>query len=288
MKYDDGRVESMCPEKRILRVLLAEDDPTDAQLCLRLLRKSLPDVRCDVASTRDAFVERLRNATFDVILADYALGNWTGMDALNLVHNQNKDIPFILVTGALGDQRAVECVKSGMADYVLKDRLDRLPAAISGALNEKSKREILQRERQLLEDSEAQFRALAETTPAATFIEQGTRCCYVNPAAERITGYSRKELLRNVFWSLLLPDSRKLLMEQTVRQSDAEEGSSRCFVEILTKTNQVTQLDVTVGTFHLKGKLAALITAFDIAGRKNTPENARYLLDDDPAEGRVA
>jgi len=57
---------------------------------------------------------------------------------------------------------------------------------------------------------------------------------------------------------------------------------------MLTKTNQVTQLDVTVGTFHLKGKLAALITAFDIAGRKNTPENARYLLDDDPAEGRVA
>lgn len=283
MNCDDSGVESMRPEKRILRVLLVEDNPTDAELCLKLLRKSILEVRCDVVSRRDQFVERLRSATFDVILADYAMGNWTGMDALNSMHDEKKDIPFILVTGALGDQKAVECMKSGMADYVLKDRLDRLPAAISSALNEKSKREVLRRERQLLEDSEAQFRALAETTPAATFIEQGTRCCYVNPAAERITGYSRTELLGNVFWSLLLPDSRRLLMEHTVRQSDAAESSSRCFVEILTKTNQVTPLDVTVGAFQLGGKLAALITAFDITGRRNSPENARYLLDDDPA-----
>jgi PAS domain S-box-containing protein len=286
MKYDDRGVESMHPEKRILRVLLVEDNPTDAELCLKLLRKSMLEVRCDVVSRRDQFVERLRSATFDVILADYAMGNWTGMDALNSMHDEKKDIPFILVTGALGDQKAVECMKSGMADYVLKDRLDRLPAAISGALNEKSKRDVLKRERQLLEDSEAQFRALAETTPAATFIEQGTRCCYVNPAAERITGYSRKELLRNVFWSLLLPDSRRLLMERTVRQSDAE-SNSRCFVEILTKTNQVTPLDVTVGAFQLGGKLAALITAFETTDHKNIRENARYLLDDDPAQGRV-
>jgi PAS domain S-box-containing protein len=276
------------PDKRILRVLLVEDNPTDAELCLNLLRKSLFEVRSQVVSAPDEFVERLRSATFDVILADYAMGNWTGMDALNTMHNEQKDIPFILVTGALGDQKAVECIKSGMDDYVLKDRLDRLPAAISSALNEKSKREILQRERQLLEDSEAQFRVLAETTPAATFIEQGTRCCYVNPAAERITGYSRQELLRSVFWSLLLPDSRKLLMEQTVRQSDPAEGSNRCFVEILTKTNQVTKLDVTVGAFQLKGKLAALITAFEITDRRNSGENTRYLVDDDPGEGRVA
>jgi PAS domain S-box-containing protein len=275
------------PDKRILRVLLVEDNPTDAELCLKLLQKSPLDVRCDVVSTRDQFVTRLRSATFDVILADYAMGNWTGMDALNSMHDENRDIPFILVTGALGDQKAVECMKSGMADYVLKDRLDRLPAAISGALKEKSEREMLKRQRRSLEESEAQFRALAETTPVATFIEQGTRCCYVNPAAERITGYSRQELLTSVFWSLLLPDSRKLLVERTVRQEDAEESGSRCVVEILTKTNHVTQLDVTVGTFQLNGKLAALITASDIAGRKDTDENNGYLLDGDPAEGWV-
>lgn len=139
-----------------------------------------------------------------------------------------------------------------------------------------------------MEDSEARFRELAEATPAATFIEQGTRCCYVNIAAERITGYARKELLTNNFWSLVLPDSRRLLIEQTVRQSDTEESSRRFVVEILTKTNQVTQLDVTVGAFQLKGKLAALITAFDITDREDTHQNTRYLLEDDSAEGQVA
>ena len=287
MKHD-GEVESKSPEKRIIRVLLVEDNATDAELCLRLLRKSLPAVRCDVVSAPHEFIERLRSATFDVILADYALGNWTGMDALNFMHNESKDIPFILVTGALGDQRAVECMKSGMADYILKDRLERLPAAISGALRDKANRDRLQQDRQSLEDSEARFRDLAEATPAATFIEQGTRCCYVNPAAERITGYARKELLASNFWSLVLPDSRTLLIEQTVRHCDAEESSSRCVVEILTKTNQVTQLDITVGAFQLKGKLAALITAFDITDRRDTRQITRYFLKDDSAEGHVA
>jgi PAS domain S-box-containing protein len=284
----DGGVEPKTPEKGLLRVLLVEDNPNDAQLCLRVLRKSIPDVRCEVVSTPDEFVEHLRSATFDVILADYALGNWTGMDALTFLHKENGDVPFILVTGALGDQTAVECMKSGMADYILKDRLDRLPVAISRALQDKARRDMLQRAKQSLEDSEAKFRALAEATPAATFIEQGTRCCYVNSAAERITGYSREELLMNNFWSLVLPDSRKLLTEQAVKQIDSEESSSRYVIKIRTKKNAVMRLDVTVGTFQLKGRLAALITAFDITNPGYAGENIQYLLDDDPAAGRVA
>jgi PAS domain S-box-containing protein len=287
MIHDSG-FETWSPEKQLLRVLLVEDNPDDAQLCLRLLRKSIHEVHCNIVSTPNEFVERLRSATFDVILADYALGNWTGMDALNFLHNENKDIPFILVTGALGDQTAVECMKSGMADYILKDRLDLLPVAISRALKDKAMRDALQMARESLEDSESKFRALAEATPAATFIEQGTRCCYVNSAAERMTGYSRDELLTNNFWSLVLPDSRKFLTEQAAKQIDAGENCCRYFINILTKKNKMIRLDVIVGTFQLKGKLAALITAFDITNRGDAGENTWYLLNDDPAADRVA
>src|ERR1700740_2827732 len=98
---NDGRSESKIPEKEFLRVLLVEDNPDDVQLCLRVLHRYLPGIKCDVVSVPDEFVKRLHATPYDVILADYSLGSWTGMDALNLLQSEKKDIPFILVTGAL-------------------------------------------------------------------------------------------------------------------------------------------------------------------------------------------
>src|SRR5207245_11666873 len=77
----------------------------------------------------------------DIVLADYNLSGWTGMDALAFLREKGKDIPFILVTGALGEEMAVECVKKGVSDYIRKDRLARLPVAICRALEEKHLRD---------------------------------------------------------------------------------------------------------------------------------------------------
>jgi PAS domain S-box-containing protein len=262
-------------DNKPLRVLIVEDNPDDAKLCMMLLQKTFNNIQSDIVSTPDQFYEHIRNCSYDVILADYALGGWTGLDALNTLIEENKDIPFILVTGALGEQRAVDCMKSGIADYVLKDRLDRLPIAISRALEGKAQRDRLDKATEALADREAKFRALAEAIPAATFVEQGTRSCYVNSAAERITGYSREELLNMNFWSLVLPDSRALLAEEAAKRLDSDESPGRYVIKILTKRQEVKWLDVTVGTFQLDGKLAALITGFDLPvpkyARRGTP-----------------
>src|SRR5882762_5610354 len=139
-------------------VLLVEDSADDAELCLRALRKAQSEVRCDVVKTPEEFSDRLHANTYDIVLADYALGMWTGVDALNIMRNKGQEIPFILVTGAIGEQEAVECIKRGMADYILKDRLERLPVAILRALEQKGLRDERQRAEQSLRESEEQFR----------------------------------------------------------------------------------------------------------------------------------
>ena len=92
-------------------------------------------------------------------------GSWTGLDVLNQLRSERHDIPFILVTGALGEERAVECMRNGVSDYVLKGRLERLPVAIRKALDEKRLRREREHAELSLQESEAKFRALAESLP---------------------------------------------------------------------------------------------------------------------------
>jgi len=126
---------------RSLDVLIVEHDQADVDLCIRVLEKGGFAVRAEVTQTLEEFADRIRARTYDVILADYRMPGWTGIEALIRLQQEGKDIPFILVSGALGDEMAVECLKLGATDYVLKDRLARLPAAVSRALEEKALRD---------------------------------------------------------------------------------------------------------------------------------------------------
>jgi two-component system sensor histidine kinase UhpB len=107
---------------RPLRILIADDSRDDLELTIRELEKSDPDVEIDSVSTREAFVEKLRSHTVDMVLSDYRMPGRTGMDAFSEIVKSGQDIPLILVTGRLGDLKAVECIQIGMADYVLKQR----------------------------------------------------------------------------------------------------------------------------------------------------------------------
>ncbi len=274
-----SRSESPLAPQFPLSVLIVEDNPDDAELNLRVLRKAQFEVQYKVVQTAAEFMEELRNGSYDVILSDYNLGPWNGLDALELLQRTPYNIPFILVTGALGEARAVECFKFGITDYVLKDRIERLPVAVFRALEENALRNEARQAERMLKESEAKFRALVDAIPIALFIERGTQCRYANRAAEEITGYSRTELLDKNFWELMLPGSRKALLRQRLKQGDQSEVPTRYQARILSKAGQVRVLDVTVGTFALDGGLAALISAADV-----TPsQSSRHRFDWDTA-----
>ena len=138
------RIETSEVKRLALQVLLVEDDAADRELILRELGKGEFQITSEVVETAEEFRRRLKANPPDVILSDYNLGTWKGTEALEILQQEGVDIPLILVSGVLGDVTAVQCIKLGASDYVLKDRLARLPEAVRGALEEQK----LRRERQ--------------------------------------------------------------------------------------------------------------------------------------------
>jgi signal transduction histidine kinase len=124
-----------------LRVLLVEDEPADAELTLRALRQAGLEPIWNVAQTAQEFTELVQKNAYDVILADYKLPGWNGMESVEILRREGHDVPVILVSGALGELTAVECIKQGAADYVLKNQLARLPGSVRRAIREKQLRE---------------------------------------------------------------------------------------------------------------------------------------------------
>ncbi|MDA2913200.1 PAS domain S-box protein, partial [Acidobacteriia bacterium AH_259_A11_L15] len=179
-----------CPG--LLRVLVVEDNPADAELCLRELKRAGWEVAAEVVQTAEECAQCLRARAYDIVLADYGLPNWTGLGALELVRAQGADTPFILVTGSLGDQKAVECIKQGVSDYVLKDNLIRLPVAVRRALEEKA----LRAERRRAEAERARLMtAIEQAAEAIVITDTEGKIEYVNPAFTWMSGYSREEAL---------------------------------------------------------------------------------------------
>jgi two-component system, sensor histidine kinase and response regulator len=140
-----GLPEELDNATRKLRALIVEDEPADVELTLRALRQADLDAIEDVAQTAEEFTDLVRKNAYDVILADYKLPNWNGMESVEVLRREGLDVPVILVSGALGELTAVECIKQGAADYVLKDQLARLPTSVRRAIREKKLREDHQR-----------------------------------------------------------------------------------------------------------------------------------------------
>jgi phosphoserine phosphatase RsbU/P len=266
-----------------LTVLFVDEKPEAIEASLESLRAAHFEVQFDIVETAEAFVEKVRTETYDVILSAYQMQEWTGLDALELLKRTGYDIPFIVVTDPLGERTAVECFKKGVTDYVVSDRMERLAPAVFHTLEEKALRNERRQSDRLLKTSEAQFRTLADAIPMAVFIECGTQCNYVNRSAEHLTGYSKAELLKMNFWQMILPSSKRALLDRSVEISVAEfPAVSRYETQILTKNKELRWLEVSVGVFRLDGGPAALITAHDITEQRRqgvkTAEKVSNLL----------
>jgi len=161
------------PLPQVLRVLCAEDVPEDAELYLHTLRKAGYHIAADVVSTREEFVRKLESGSYDVVLSDYRMPGWTGTDALEDLKRSAKDIPFLLVTGTIGEEAAAEFIKQGAADYILKDLPTRLPSAVRRALEEKAARDERFRMDAALQQSETKFKTLFETASDGIMIMEG-------------------------------------------------------------------------------------------------------------------
>ena len=142
----------------LIRLLLVEDSPDDVELLLLELKLAGYRVDHTVAKNQEEFRLAYQKNKFDAVLADFRLPGWTGLDVLAEIRAAGDDVPFLLVTGTLGEEAAVECIKQGVNDYILKDHLSRLPVALQRALQQRALREQSEKAHAALAESEAQVR----------------------------------------------------------------------------------------------------------------------------------
>ena len=185
-----------------LNLLIVEDSPVDAELLVRELRRSGFEVRWQRVETKADFLAGLKNAP-DVIISDCSMPQFSGVQAVDLLRQSGLDIPFILVSGTTGDEPAVEAMKHGATDYLLKDRIARLGSAVAHALEEKRLRNESQRMRaQLatqgaaLQESEARFAGIINSaTDGIITVNREQRIVLFNPAAEQMFGHPADQLM---------------------------------------------------------------------------------------------
>lgn len=147
--------------KKDIRILLLEDNVADAELTQFALRKGGLNFSLVRVETCEDYESQLRERPPALILSDYSLPGFNGQDALTVAQERCPDIPFIFVTGTMGEEVAIETLKSGATDYVLKTRLSRLMPAVSRALREAEERAQHRRAQVQLQESHEQLRALS-------------------------------------------------------------------------------------------------------------------------------
>jgi DNA-binding NtrC family response regulator len=139
------------------KILIVEDDPNDADLLLRELKKNDYVFTSKIVQTRETFEYALETFVPDIILSDYSLPAFDGITAFNIKQEKSPDTPFIIVSGTVGEERSIELIKSGVTDYALKDKLFSLPPKIDRALKDAEDK----REKQVTADElKAQYEKL--------------------------------------------------------------------------------------------------------------------------------
>ena len=191
-----ARADNPVPTRQPLRVLILEDSPQDAELMAAMLRRAGYSLSLEVTDSREQFQQQLEQGDFEVILADYNLGAWNAMHALQILRELGKDIPCVVVTGSLGDEAAVECIKQGAADYVLKDRLHRLPAAVDCALRDKAQRQAATRLEQQIRRAKKEWEQTFDTVPDPVLVlDEQFRVRRANRATTRVLGLEFSQLI---------------------------------------------------------------------------------------------
>ncbi len=182
---------------RSVRILLVEDSTADAELFRRTLdRAEIPSIilRTD---TRDAYLQALEEFEPDLIASDFSMPHFDGMAALDLARARRAHLPFIFVSGTIGEDAAIRALTHGASDYILKGNLKRLPAAVTRVVREAADRIAQHETERTLREVNLRYRGLLDAMPDAVLVVQDGRIAFINDAALALYGGDNPEQLLN-------------------------------------------------------------------------------------------
>lgn len=204
-----------------IHVLLVEDDENDAILLIHELKKGEFDPDWKRVQSAVEMRAALEDSTWDAIISDFKLPSFSAIDALTLAKETGRDMPFILVSGTIGEETAVKLMRAGAHDYVSKEHLNRLPEALRRELDEAQVRAERRKAQEALRASEARYRMLAENmSDIVWLVDLDLNIQYLSPSIIRLRGYTLEEIHELPLEKHLTPDSleRALTAYQEFRQ----------------------------------------------------------------------
>jgi PAS domain S-box-containing protein len=258
-----------------VRILHVEDDPRDAELVREALLADHLD--CDIVRvvTREDYLAALERGDFDLIVCDYTLPSFQGGEALDLAGARWSHIPFLFLSGTIGEERAVEALKKGATEYVLKSNLARLPSAVRRALSEARERADRRKAEEALRASEQRTRALMENAKDAILVAniQGI-VVEVNRAAEALYARPRNEFVGRYLFELLVADERERVRRHfetvlTGRVPEVQETIA------LAADGRAVPIEVSASLVEIGGERLVLAIVRDASERKQLEEQFR-------------
>ncbi len=258
--------------KKQLRILMIENSKDDALLIIDYLKKCGYELEYQRVETAAEMESALNKTPWDIIYSDYFLPKFSGPEALKLLKKKKIETPFLIVSGKIGEEKAVEIIKAGADDYVMKDRLSRLLPATEKLLQKFEMRKKYKIAQNKLRFSEEKYRVLVENANEAIMVAQDGMLKYVNPIAIDITGFSQKELFSKPFIELVHPEDQQMVAERYQRRIKGEELPQVYPFRILDAKGNTKWVELNAVLISWEGKAASLNFLNDITERKRTDD----------------
>ncbi len=262
-----------------LRILLVEDSLDDAEILLWQLEKAGIKAEWERVDTADAMDRALAQSQWDIVISDYIMPGFSGLAALELLHSCGMDIPMIIVSGKMGEDTAVEAMKAGAHDYILKGNLARMVPAIRRELEEAETR----RQRRRVEQELRTLKQAIETIPiGVTISDSDGRIIFANKAEAEIHGYELGELIGQDVSIFVAPEMRKDCSKIEIGQS----ANLRRETVNIRKDGSTFPAYIVSSVVTEGGEPIAVVSACeDISERKEAEERLRYMSTHDTLTG---
>lgn len=206
----------------VVRILFVEDLVSDAELAKLEITRGLADwdssLRFLTTDNREGFLDAISTFKPTLIVSDFMMPGFSGMEVIELTLEHAPNIPVIILTGSINEETAVECMKAGATDYVIKEHISRLPFAVKEALKRKKEEELRTSAERALEESEREFRLIAEKASDLIYrieLYPEQKFSYVSPSSTKLIGYTPEDHYANpnLGFELVHPDDREKLRD---------------------------------------------------------------------------